>query len=238
MNSIPRMSRLIVAAIFMAGSPGSVFAASAIAPVLANNAGARALSGRDKKIDRAANARASAGFGNLSVYFEKNRGQVDSSVKFFARTAGYNMYLTSTQAVMTMAPAMGSKSKAEVVVRMKLKGGNANPAVRGRSILPGHTSYLIGNNPAKWQVGVEQFAKVEFSQVYPGIDMVYYGMKGHVEHDFIVAPGANPGRIVIGFDGAKTLRLDAKGSLIVGVEGGELAYQAPALYQMRGAEQN
>lgn len=233
MNLITRMSRLVVAATLLAGSPGSVYAASAIAPVLANNGGAQTLPGRGGKMDAGARARAGAGFARASMYFEKNIGQTDASVKFFARAAGYNLYLTSQEAVMVMTQARYAKTR-PVVVRMKLKGSNPAAAIRGRDILPGRTSYFFGSDPKKWQTGVQQYAKVAFSQVYPGIDMVYYGKQGRVEHDFIVAPGANPGLILVGFEGAKSLRLNSKGDLLLGVEGGVVSYQAPTLYQMRG----
>ena len=234
MNSIPRMSRLIVAAIFMAGSPGSVFAAGAIAPALANNGGPRSLPAKGKVFDKAAQARILAGFGALPITFEKNLGQTDKSVKFFSRAAGYNLFLTSREAVMVLAPAKGSKAGA--VLRMTLKGANAAAAVSGLGLQAEHTNYWLGNDQSKWVNGAEHYNQVKFSQVYPGIDMIYYGKQGQVEHDFVVAPGANPGRILVGFDGAKGLRLDARGNAILSVEGGEVTYQAPSLYQMAGSK--
>ena len=234
MNFISRMSRLFVAATLMAGSPGLVCAAAIVSPASSNR------SPRPFAHDRAAsgaNARIAGAFAGLPMYFEKNHGQTDASVKYFTRAAGYNMYLTGSEAVMVMAPAKAAKSQAPIVLRMKLNGADAKAAIKGLEMMPSRTSYFFGSNPAKWQVGVEQYARVRFSQVYPGIDMVYYGKQGHVEHDFIVAPGANVGRILVGFEGAQSLRLDAKGNLILNVAGGELSYQAPKLYQMRGAQQ-
>ena len=236
MNFILRMSRAFVAVTLIAVPPVPAYAASAIVPMLTNNGGARPLPSRGNQIDPAARARASAGYNSLPAYFEKNHGQTDASVKFFSRTPGYNLYLTPTEAVMVLPPAKAAKSKGSVVVRMKLMGANANPSVRGRDILPGYSSYIRGNDRSKWQAGVEQYAKVEFSQVYPGIDMVYYGKQGHVEHDFVVAPGADPRRILMSFEGGKDFRLDAKGNLILSVEGGEVTYNSPTLYQMLGAK--
>ena len=236
MNSIPRISRLIVAAIFMAGSPGSVFAAGAIAPAPVNNGGARALPANGKVLGKAAQASIIAGFGALPISFEKNRGQVDKSVKFFTRAAGYNLFLTSKEAVMVLAPAKGAKNKAGAVVRMTLKGANAAAAISGQGLQTEHSSYWLGNDRSKWVNGAEHYAQVKFSQVYPGIDMIYYGAKGQIEHDFVVAPGADAGRILVGFEGAKGLRLDARGNVILSIEGGEVTYKAPSLYQMAGSK--
>jgi hypothetical protein len=225
MNFLPRLSRLIVAATFMAGSPSSLYAAAALAPSLANKAATPAPAAR-------AQAPSQGALSKVPLYFEKNKGQADASVKFLARAAGYQMYLTTTEAVMVMPT---SKTEA-AVVRMKMLGSSARASVRGENILPGHTSYMFGSDRSKWQIGVEQFAKVKFTGVYPGIDMVYYGKKENVEHDFIVAPGGNPGRILMGFTGAKSLRLDAMGNLVLGVNAGELTYKAPTLYQLVGGK--
>jgi hypothetical protein len=210
------MSRIFVALTLLTGYSGPVYAEFARAPASAASPSSQ--------------ARSNAGHFKLPLYFEANRGQTDASVKFFTRAAGYNLYLTASEAVMVL-----SKS---AVVRMKLKGANAKASIKGRDVLPWRTSYFFGNDPSKWQVGVQQFAGVKYSQVYPGIDMVYHGNQGQVEYDFIVAPGANPSRILLGFDGGKDLRLDARGNLIVRVEGGELTYQAPKLYQTLGGKRS
>ncbi len=168
------------------------------------------------------------------MYFEANRGQTDASVKFFTRAAGYSLYLTAAEAV-TVLPKAAASVNEPGVVRMKLKGANAKPAVRGMEILPGYTNYILGNDASKWRNGVKHYAKVQFGQVYPGIDMVYRFDKGHVEYDFVVAPGANPGRILMGFEGARSMRLDPAGNLVLGVESGELTYKAPELYQRLGS---
>ena len=236
MDLIFRMSRLFVAMTMLTGPSFPAYAGTS-APASPDK-GTPVSFGRGQKTDQGARARATVGHFNLPLYFEANHGQTDPSVKFLSRGAGYNLFLTASQAVMVLPRAKADKAKESVVVRMKLNGANANPTVRGLDILPGYTNYLLSNDPSKYQTGVERYAKVKFSHVYPGIDMVYYGKQGHVEHDFVVAPGANPGRILVGFEGGKDLRLDPQGNLIVGVEGGELTYQAPALYQMRGGKRN
>jgi hypothetical protein len=62
------------------------------------------------------------------------------------------------------------------VLRMKLR--NANPAakVTGLDGLAGTSNYFIGNDPAKWRSGVPTYAKVKYEGIYPGIDLVYYGV--------------------------------------------------------------
>ena len=231
-KSIIQVSKMLLAMTLIAGPAGPVFAALASAPSSSNKDGAAVQLGGAEKT-QGVQAR-TAGNSKLPMYFEANRGQTDASVRFFTRAAGYNLYLTDTEAVTVMPRPTEVKGQEPVVVRMKLKGANAKPAVQGMEILPGRTSYFFGDDKSKWQVGVEQYSKVKFSQVYPGIDMVYRFTEGTVEYDFVLAPGADPWRILLGFEGAKSLRLDPKGNLVLGVEGGELTYKAPELYQRLG----
>ena len=230
-----QMGRLLVAMTLVVGPSSPAFAGFDMTPASSNKDAAavqptRAISAQ------AAQSRVTHSALKVPMYFEANKGQTDASVKFFTRAAGYNLYLTASEAVTVLRRAEADKTKAPLVLRMKLKGANPNPSVKGQGILPGRTSYFLGSDSSKWQTGVRQYSRVNFSQVYPGIDMVYRFDKGNVEYDFIVAPGANPGRILMGFKGAKGMRLDPKGNLVLNVEGGELTYKAPKLYQTLGTK--
>lgn len=211
------------------GPTGPVFAGFTGAPssdkegVAVQTVAKKAVTGKARQIKRAA----------LPQYFEVNRGQTDASVKYFTRAGGYNLYLTGSEAVMVMPKTAGEQPG---VVRMKLKGANKAPSVKGLELLPGYSNYLIGSDPAKWHTKVQQYSKVKLAQVYPGIDMVYRFDKGQVEYDFVVAPGASPWRILLGFEGAKDIRLDAKGNLVLRTGSGEMTCKAPELYQKLGSK--
>jgi hypothetical protein len=79
---------------------------------------------------------------------------------------------------------------------MKRVGVNPRAAVTGAEELPGKANYFIGNDPKKWRTNVPTYAQVKYQNVYPGIDLVYYGNQGgQLEDDFVVAPGADPSAI-------------------------------------------
>ena len=61
------------------------------------------------------------------------------------------------------------------VVRMKLLGANPNPEIEGLDRLPGISNYFIGNDPKKWRTNIPSYARLQYHDVYPGIDIVYYG---------------------------------------------------------------
>jgi len=176
-------------------------------------------------------------YSRLPLMFEANQGQSDAAVKFLARGAGYGLFLTRNEAVLALRNNRGSASSEASIVRMKLTSANPNADVLGTDELPGKSNYFIGNDPKKWHRDVPQFARVRYRNVYPGVDLVYYGRQGKLEYDFEVAPGSNPNQIRLRFDGAKSLKLAENGDLEVGLDGAELRLLAPRVYQNFGSEQ-
>ncbi len=195
--------------------------------------------------------RVSAAYNSLPLSFEANRGQTDPQVKFVSRGSGYTLFLTSrAEAILALRkqppkrdplkPADLASMSATLnpdpasppaVVRMKLVGASARPRVEGLDELPGKANYFIGNNPKKWRSNVPLFAGVKYRNIYPGVDLAYYGNQRQLEHDFIVAPGADPSPITIAFEGPEKLLLDTEGNLVLVLKEGELRFQRPMLYQ-------
>src|SRR5712672_1541431 len=178
----------------------------------------------------ATDARVSESYGKLPLHFEANRGQTDKAVRFLSRGPGYGLYLTAGEAVLVLAKP-DAKAQESVALRMSLVGAARKPAVSGTDELPGKANYFIGKDPAKWRKNVPTYAKVQYRSVYPGIDLVYYGNQRQLEHDFVVAPGANPKKIVLGFKGADKLEIDTGGDLVLHASGGDIRQHKPAVYQ-------
>jgi hypothetical protein len=172
------------------------------------------------------------GFGLLPMQFEANEGQADAMVKFLAHGPGYTVYLTSGEAVVVLsAPAAGHPSK---ILRVQFADTVSEPEVVGLDKLPGLANYYIGNDPEQWHTGIETFAKVGYQAVYPGIDAVFYGNQGRLEHDFVVAPGSNPDVITLKVHGADALEINGDGDLLLAAAGGELRLRKPLAYQEAG----
>jgi hypothetical protein len=117
------------------------------------------------------------------------------------------------------------------VLRMKLRNANLAAKVTGEDELPGLSNYFLGNDPAKWRTLVATYAKVKYEGIYSGIDLVYYGNQRQLEYDFIVAPGADPHRIAFDLRGAKKIRQNARGDLILNTGEGEIRWHKPVVYQ-------
>ncbi len=77
----------------------------------------------------------------------------------------------------------------------------------GLEKLPGKSNYFIGNDPKKWRTNVSRYSRVKYQEVYPGIDLIFYGKQGQLEFDFVLAPGADPKVIELSFGGADRLEV-------------------------------
>src|SRR6266852_5638518 len=114
---------------------------------------------------------------------------------------------------------------------MQALGGNATPRVMGEDPLPGKVNYFLGNDSSQWHSNISTFGKVAYQQVYPDIDLVYYGSGQQLEYDFVVAPRADPSIIRLGFTGADNVAVDTQGDLMVHAGGQDIVQHKPAVYQ-------
>jgi len=194
--------------------------------------------------DASTQARVRADYGALPLAFELNRGQSDAAVKYLARGPGYELFLTESEAVLALQRGRPDTAKSQqernlttaspAVLRMRLLGIRSSPRIDADDELPGKVNYFRGNDATQWNTGLPTFAKVRYRNVYPGIDLVYYGNQGKLEYDLVLAPGADPGAIALAFDGADSLRLNDAGDLLVKLGDQEIVQKAPAVYQLSG----
>src|SRR5438093_239317 len=177
--------------------------------------------------DAPRHVRVSEAYGKLPLYFEANKGQTDEQVRFLARGSRSTLFLTPSEAVLVFTHREVSRT----VLRMIFIGANPEPSVVGAEELPGKANYFIGSDPANWRTDVPTYAKVRYKNVYPGIDLIYYGNQRQLEYDFVVSPGADPRRIRLGFHGADKLEVDAQGDLVLHTATGVIRQRKPVIYQ-------
>jgi hypothetical protein len=209
----------------------------------------------------AGNAQFLQTYGQMPISFEANAGQTDAQVRYLAHGSGYALFLTSTGAVLRLqksaaAPPdskLGSSSfsvfgspfsvpnsvpSTSVALAMNFVGANPDAAAAGQDQLPGVSNYFIGNDPSRWHTNIPNYARVAYLGVYPGVNLVYYGNQQQLEYDFVVAPGADPGSIRLGFQGANSVSLDGQGNLVLATALGDVLEHAPVVYQdVGGARQ-
>ena len=226
----------------------------------------RSASIEHPQIDRSTRLQLLKGYGALPLSFEKNEGQADTRVEFLSHNAGYTVYLTADEAILSLSEGRSNNNRTETSeekaqppavdsqvtsnesdertmgysLGMKLGGANPKAPISGLDELPGKSNYFVSNDPKKWHTDIANYARVKYSGVYPGVDLVYHGNKGQLEYDFVVAPSANPKSIRFSVAAIPTprtmhragmLRITADGDLMMKMSGGEIRFHKPIAYQ-------
>ena len=175
--------------------------------------------------------RALANYARLPLSFEENRGQAATSVKFLSHGTDYSILLTPAKIFLNLA----SKGKAarQSTIGISFPGANSSPKIAASEKETAVSSYFLGNDPAKWVSGAPNYARVCYQELYPGVDVAFYGNQGKLEYDFVVAPGGNPKAIQLQFEGVTSMRLEG-GDLILKTPSGEIRHHRPVVYQETG----
>jgi hypothetical protein len=194
-------------------------------------------------------AKWSEAYGKLPLSFEENQGQTAGEVRYLSHGSGYELFLTPQEAVLALRPRVArdfsplhraafiraardaNKASQMTTIRLRLDGANPNPQISGADRLPTRVNYFIGNDPKKWHTDVLSYGRVKYAGVYPGVDLVFYGNQQRLEYDFVVAPGADPRAIALKVAGARKMRINSHGDLVLSVPRGEVELQKPVVYQ-------
>jgi Domain of unknown function DUF11/Beta-propeller repeat len=155
--------------------------------------------------------------------FEANRGQTAPQVQYLARSREGVVFLTRDGFTVSL-PHQGS-------FRMLFDQASSNPVIGAEQPLIARSNYL-SRDPEHSIVNVENFAAVHYRSVYPGIDVRFYGQGMHLEHDFLLAPGADAGQITLRLDGIDHASLGTSGTVELALGKIKLSESAPVAWQM------
>lgn len=191
------------------------------------------------------NTKVKSSLADLPLMFEKNDGQTASPVSYLSRMGNYMIFFTPEEIVLDLRTPVPNETThgkirniqsdvtSNTVLRLQFVGANKLPTLVGHEPLASKSNYFIGNNPKNWHKNIPNYAKIDYKNLYPGIDMTFYGNQNQLEYDIRVAKGADPATVRFQVAGAKTLHLNKKGDLIFAThEGNDLSMHKPVIYQM------
>ncbi len=126
----------------------------------------------------------------------------------------------------------GAMQTVKKTATVEFLGAQQAPGVVGLNPSTTYANFFVGKDPAQWRSHVSGFGRVKYSNLYPGIDLVYHGeLHGRLEYDFIVAPGADPQQVRFHVAGDKPAVIDEDGSLLLDGREGAMRLDRPVLYQ-------
>jgi hypothetical protein len=171
-----------------------------------------------------------ADFGNIPLYFIPNRGQVDDTALFYAKTPRYTLWLTRQGMVFDSFPSTDSNQRE--VSRLVFLGANKDIRAAAENATAHRVNFFKGNNRSKWLKGIPTSAAVRYKNVYRNIDLKVYGVSKQIEYDWLVKPGADPADIGFAYRGIKHSAVDEDGNLVVKTANGEWLHQKPRAFQV------
>ena len=96
-------------------------------------------------------------------------------------------------------------------VEMNLLGANSQARLVAEDSQQGKVNYFLGKDPSKWISNVPLYGRVNYKNVYPGVDLAFHGAGQQLEFDYLVSPGADASRIALSFQGADSLHTGPRG---------------------------
>jgi len=170
-------------------------------------------------------------YGQMPLAFIPNKGQLDRQVYFYLQGKDKSVYFTSSG----LAYALAGQSS-HWVVKLDFVGARAD--VKPECLEKSGTviSYFKGK-AADWQTGLQAASKIIYRELWPGIDLVYYGTVNKLKYEFIVHPGADPALITLAYRGAESVKENSQGQLEVKTPAGGFSDDTPVAWQEIGGKQ-
>jgi len=170
-------------------------------------------------LSTAAGASPSEAFQRTPLTFERNVGQADSKYGFVAHGNGYSLLLSPSQALLAFQTPGSSTASQNAAPTMSLVSATvvgADTSTQGIGLDPSQSvsNYLGGPKGAADLTGIANYERVEYGNILPGVDLVYYGNQRQLEYDFDVAPGTSVWTISLHFSGVEGMSLDPSGNLL------------------------
>lgn len=172
-----------------------------------------------------ASAKTMSAYGNLSLAFAPNMGQFDPRVRYASQAANASIYFTPNEIQLVLG-----KKPSRVGLQLSFIGANPSPVILSSGPL-GTVNYLIGNDPAQWHTGIKSYTAIVYKNLWPGIDLKFFGHSGTLKYEFHVAPEADPRKIQLRYAGIEQLSVATDGSLRVKTSLGVLHDSRPFSYQ-------
>ena len=154
------------------------------------------------------------------IRFEPQVGRSAATpVKWSANGLGYSLAFTADATLFRLG---------ERTLALRLLGADPHATFEATSPYSVPTQYFT----AAYRGPVQSYLRLRRHEVYPGVDVVYYGTGQNLEYDFEIAAGADPSRIRLRFDGADRLRMALNGDLQVDIGGQTVTQHVPVIYQV------
>jgi len=195
-------------------------------------------------------------FGKMPLYFIPNQGQMDARVAYYLQGKDKTIYFTSEGLTYVLSERRAGEEIAEKIasvkerlsinpaerklrsrkderrfaVKLDFVGANADVRPSGEEKTGAVISYFKGK-PEEWKTGLPTYSRIVYKNLWPGIDVAYYGTVDKMKYEFVVHPGSDPSLIRLAYRGASAVEVNSEGRLEVRTPAGGFEDDRPVGYQ-------
>ncbi|MCD4696804.1 MAG: SBBP repeat-containing protein [Bacteroidales bacterium] len=186
--------------------------------------------------------------GCLPLPFIANQGQIDTNVEFYTDIfGGVTVFITKNGEIVYSfrniekekhhinPHTANTKKSGGVALNEKMVGARLN-TISGEKQTQTKVNYYKGSDQSKWRGKIPTYERIDFGEIYDGINLKVNAYSNNVEKLFIVEAGADPGLIQVELSGANALEITRKGELEIKTELGALKFTKPVAYQEADGE--
>lgn len=164
---------------------------------------------------------------SLEILFEKNDGQLDPAVRYFARANGYHVFFCDEAITLAFSTEVSGEATV-TAVRLEFVGQDGS-TLEGIEKTEARAHYFNGNVEIR---DVETFSRVGYRALLEGVDLDFYSAGNQLEFDLNLAPGIDPSSVRFRFDGADAVSVDAQGDLRIAAGPVVFVLHRPVAYQV------
>ena len=188
-----------------------------------------------------------------SLEFIQNKGQWDSRVRYEAALPAGRLFMRPDALTYAFldpvaldhhreppAGAPGAQARASHLsgdiaahaYSVHFEQASGHVRLTAETPTAGERNYFTGSDARRWASHVGGFRRLKYEELWPGINLTFYeNATRRLEYDVLLAPGANPARVALRYDGASSLTLDAAGNLIIKTSVETTTELAPQAFQ-------
>lgn len=172
--------------------------------------------------------------GEPRLYFIENHGQIDGPVAYYVQDMDRAVYFTAEGITVLLTNPetidIESKTVQGWVLKLDFVGANPNTQPIGLEQMPATVSYFVGSETGQ-KTGLKTYAKLLYTDLWPGVDLLCFSMAKEIGYQFTVHPGTDPNVIRLLWRGASEVVLNEAGQLEARAPLGEVVDDKPFAFQ-------
>ncbi|MGV6862331.1 MAG: DUF7948 domain-containing protein [Putridiphycobacter sp.] len=111
-------------------------------------------------------------------------------------------------------------------------GANKNLKTQSSQPTTAYYNYFLGNETKKWASQCYGYHSVEYIDIYPNINLVFFEKDQDLKYEYRIQPGGDYSKIKLKYKGQDKIKLQKNGNVTIYSELGQIIEQKPYVYQI------